>query len=265
MPVQIRARRVPTIFIPIFTFIFLSAALAFIPQGAAGLAQLTPNGVSRSAEVQLHTYLEEASEAMHKGDNAAAAAALRRALKIDPHSLAALNNLGIVLDRMGKPDQAIPLYEDALKSQPDAAATKRNLAVAFFKAQHYRSALSLLRPMAVKNSGDFQIQELTGLCEFGLDHYPEAAQYLERANQADPSDLETLDILGKAYLRMKDYKALTGVFGRMMKIAPNSAAAHVMMATAYDHMSDRTNAIKEYQAAEAADPNFMGVHSGLGY
>jgi Flp pilus assembly protein TadD len=30
-------------------------------------------------------------------------------------------------------------------------------------------------------------------------------------------------------------------------------------------MSNRAEAIKEYQAAEQADPNFMGVHSGLGF
>ena len=100
---------------------------------------------------------------------------------------------------------------------------------------------------------------------FALDRYSEAAHYLERANQADPSDLETLDILGKAYLRLKNYKALTGIFGRIMKLNPNSATAHIMMGTAYDQMSNRPDAIKEYQAAEQADPNFMGVHSGLGY
>jgi Tfp pilus assembly protein PilF len=50
-----------------------------------------------------------------------------------------------------------------------------------------------------------------------------------------------------------------------MKINPDSASAHVMMGTAYDEMSDRPNAIKEYEAAAQADPKFMGVHSGLGY
>ena len=72
-------------------------------------------------------------------------------------------------------------------------------------------------------------------------------------------------MLGKAYLRMKDYKALTDVFARIMQVNPNSASAHVMMGTAYDQMSNRPEAIKEYQAAVSADPNFMGAHSGLGF
>jgi Tfp pilus assembly protein PilF len=72
-------------------------------------------------------------------------------------------------------------------------------------------------------------------------------------------------MLGKAYLKTKNYKALPSVFERILKIKPNSASAHVMMGTAYDGMSDRDNALKEYQAAAQADPNFQGVHSGLGY
>jgi hypothetical protein len=51
----------------------------------------------------MHSYLEQAAEAMHKGDLPAVAETLRRALAIDPHSLAALNNLGIVLALEGKP------------------------------------------------------------------------------------------------------------------------------------------------------------------
>jgi len=37
------------------------------------------------------------------------------------------------------------------------------------------------------------------------------------------------------------------------------------MGTAYDQMANRPEAVKEYQAAVAADPNFMGAHSGLGF
>jgi len=243
------------------TAVCVLAVSATLAQAAPQVRAAPPN----SADVQLHSYLQQATGAMHRGDLESAAENFRRALKIDPRSLAALNNLGIVLSRQGKPAEAIPFYQEALKVRPGDPATQRNLAVAYFKAQHYRSAWSLLQPMAVSNPKDFQILDLSGLCLFALDRYAEAAQYLERANQADPSDLETLDILGKAYLHSKDYKALTSVFARIMKLSPNSATAHIMMGTAYDQMSNRAAAIKEYQAAAQADPNFMGVHSGLGF
>ncbi len=242
-----------------------AAGLILRLDSSAQTAPATTGSDSNSSEARLHSYMEQAAEAMHKGDLVVAADALQHALALNPQSLAALNNLGIVLARQGKPQEAIPLYQRALKVRPGDSATERNLAVAYFKAHEFHSAWNLLRPLAEAYPADFQILDLAGLSLFALDRYPEAARYLERANQADPSDLETLDVLGKAYLRMKDYHALPSVFERIMKIAPNSAAAHVMMGTAYDDQSDRADAIKEYQAAEAADPNFIGVHSGLGY
>ena len=83
----------------------------------------------------------------------------------------------------------------------------------------------------------FRFSTSAGLSLFALDRYPEAAKYLERANQAQPSDLETLDMLGKAYLRMKDYKALTGrIRANHAGQSPTRLPAHVMMGTAYDEM-----------------------------
>ena len=133
---KVRARHIAGIYATWLLIAYCVAAqTGLIPNTAP------PNG----AEIQLHTYLKHAAEAMHKGDNAAAAEDLRRALKIDPHSLAALNNLGIVLSRMGRPAGAIPLYEEALKFHPDDLSTKRNLAIAYFKTQHYAPAWRLLR------------------------------------------------------------------------------------------------------------------------
>ena len=54
---------------------------------------------------------------------------------------------------------------------------------------------------------------------------------------------------------MKDYKSLTSAFARIMHVNPNSACAHIMTGTAYDQMSQRADAIQEYQAAEKADPD----------
>jgi len=134
-----------------------------------------PKGAEVQQQADLHADLERAAEAMHKGQLASAAEALRQALIIDPHSIVALNNLGIVLSREGKPEEAIPLYEEVLKARPDNAATKRNLAIAHFKAQQYAPAWRLLEPMATQFPTDFQILDLSGLSLFALDRYAEAA------------------------------------------------------------------------------------------
>jgi tetratricopeptide (TPR) repeat protein len=252
------------IFIFRFILVVLAGPLMVAPAAWPQTAGSGPSPGQTSSQVQLRSHLEQGTEAMRNGDNSSAAEDFRGALAIDPHSLAALNNLGIVLSRLGQPGEAIPLYVRALAVRPHDPTTSRNLAIAYFKTQRYAPAWQLLRPLAVKYPNDFQILDLAGLSLFALDRYLEAAQYLERASRLQTSDLETLDMLGKAYLRTKNYKALTDVFARIMRLNPESASAHVLMATADEQMDKKPDAVKEYLAAQTSDTHFMGVHSGLG-
>src|SRR5271169_3665633 len=119
--------------VPCFLCVMAAACAACLLSAPFATAQTAPPAHAAPASpaaAQVHTYLEQAAEAMHKGDLASAEETLRRALAIDPRSLVALNNLGIVLSREGKPAEAIPFYQEALKVRPGDPATQRNLAIA---------------------------------------------------------------------------------------------------------------------------------------
>jgi Flp pilus assembly protein TadD len=171
MRVEIRVRRMARI----VGLSLLISGYAVIAGYAAAQTGAAPNSApSKDADIQLrsdllHGDLERAAEAMHKGELASAEQALRHALTIDPHSIVALNNLGIVLARQGKPAEAIPFYEEALKVRPHDAATERNLAIACFKAERYAPAWRVLEPLAKQYPTDFQILDLAGLSLFALD------------------------------------------------------------------------------------------------
>ena len=215
------------------------------------------------AQNTLQQAVSNGSAALQKGDYAGAERAFREALALDPESVPILNNLAICVVRQQRDQEAIALYERALRLKPDDPITHRNLGVAYFRAHEYKPALPLLQAFA-KETPSFQALDLTGLDLFALDRYSEAAQYLDAAHKLEPTDLETLDMLGKAYLRAKNYSAVTGVFSQIMAINPDSAEAHVMMAMANDKLYRADAAIKEFDAALAADPHYPGIHTGLG-
>ena len=203
------------------------------------------------------------SIALQGGDNASAEQAFRQAVDIDPQSLPALNDLAISLARQQREDEAIALYEKALRLKPNDAVTQRNLGVAYFRAQHYRQALPLLAQTATQTHS-FQAYSLYGFDLFALNRYQEAARQLKIAHALQPDDLETLDMLGKAYMRDGNYGGVTDVFTQIMTVNPNSPEAHAMMAMAYDKLYRESDAIREYQAALAANPAYPGIHTGLG-
>src|ERR1700691_3346486 len=208
-------------------------------------------------------FLAQGSQALQQEDNIAAEHAFREALALDPKSVPVLNNLAISLARQQRETEAISLYERALRLKPGDSVTRRNLGVAYFRARQYAPALPLLESSAREAPG-FQVLELAGLDAFALDRYDVAAHYLEAAHRAQPSDLNTLDMLGKAYLRSGNYAGIRDVFGQIMAINPNSAAAHAMMAMAYDKLYQEEDAIREFEAARAVDPTYPGIHTGLG-
>jgi Tfp pilus assembly protein PilF len=81
------------VFIFRFGLVVLAAALMAAPQALSQTATSAPSPGLTSSQLQLRSHLEQGTEAMRNGDNASAAEAFRGALAIDPHSLAALNNL----------------------------------------------------------------------------------------------------------------------------------------------------------------------------
>ncbi|MBV9085396.1 MAG: tetratricopeptide repeat protein, partial [Acidobacteriaceae bacterium] len=176
--------------------------------------------LARFASAQdLQTWLIQGSQDLQRGDNAGAEAAFRRALELKPQSIEILNNLAIALAREGKPSEAVAIYNRALKVKPGDPVTTRNLAIAYFRAQRYKEAFPLFESLS-RSAPDFQSLELAGLSLFALDRYQEAAEYLERASKLSSSDLPTLDMLGKAYLRAKNYDKVADVFARVMAVNP---------------------------------------------
>lgn len=227
-----------------------------------GWCQAVPDS-GAAARQEFSQRVADGSRALQAGDNALAERSFRRALALDPQSVELLNNLAIALARQGKDDEAIALYQKALKIKKDDPITKRNLGVAFFRARRYGDALALLESFAAATP-TFQSLDLTGLDLFALDRFGESAGYLERASALEPNDLPTLDILGKAYWRTKNYAGVNKVFDRIMAIDPNAPEAHFMLGMAYDVQYEETKAAQEFQAVLTADPSFPSVHSSLG-
>ncbi len=237
--------------------VLLAGALA-VP----ALHASSPQDGPASASV-LQEYVATGSAALARGDNALAESAFRKALSLAPDSVPLLNNLALSLARQNRSPEAIGFYRQALALKPGDAVTERNLGVAYYRAHRYEEAGPFLEHVAT-TAPSFQSLELAGLNLFATDRYSEAAAYLERARALSPDDLNTLNMLGQAYLRSKNYIAMTEIFTRIMAIHPDSAEAHVMLATAYDKLFREQDSIREFQAAEQVDSHYPGVHTGLG-
>lgn len=90
----------------------------------------------KDPEIEEPANLQTAGELRKKGTDLAlegkyekARMALAQSLEIDPNNLAALNNLGLVMRKLGRDAEAIKAYQFALELDPSYALTYKNLGV----------------------------------------------------------------------------------------------------------------------------------------
>jgi tetratricopeptide (TPR) repeat protein len=63
-------------------------------------------------------YVEDAWRWQQDGDLLKAQGRLQQALKLDPHNVRALTQMGILYELLERPDRALALYEEALIEDP---------------------------------------------------------------------------------------------------------------------------------------------------
>jgi tetratricopeptide (TPR) repeat protein len=147
------------------------------------------------------------------------------ALKVTHNNSVAHCELGHVLDRHGKHDEAIIHYLKALQINPNYAEAHNNLGYNLanqgkFKdaVYHYNEALRL-DPKYVKALNNLG----TVLARQG--NFEEAVYHFNQALQADPNYARAYYNLGKIYSNQGEIKEAIGFYRKALRFAPNMAQA----------------------------------------
>lgn len=129
---------------------------------------------------------------------ARAAAAYRRALALQGDDPVALNNLAWVLaEDLGRPDEALPLAEQAVRLDPRSGEMLDTLGRIHYRRGNYAKAVELLREAARRLPRSAAVHYHLGLAYTKLGQRDDAASVLRRAAQLDAAfaEAERLDVL----------------------------------------------------------------------
>jgi tetratricopeptide (TPR) repeat protein len=158
-----------------------------------------------------------------------AVARLEQALRLDPRSADALNNLGVVYRALGKPALAISLYERALALEERAAT-------------HYNLGSALVAQGQVERG----------------------ARHLERALELDPFHAEAANNLGVAYVELGRLEEGVAAYERALALAPGYGEAACNRALAFEKLG-RGESGALYEEVLRGDPDCVPAHRYLGY
>ncbi len=200
---------------------------------------------------------------LKKGRVNEAIAELQQTLAIKPDDAVAYNNIGNALLRKGQVDGAITNYQRALAIQPDYAFAHYNLGdVLLQRGQVDEAILQMQEALAILPEFAEAHNNLgNALLQKG--QTDEAIAHFQRALELQPDYAAAHYDLGNALLQKGHTDEAIIHYQRALEIQPDYAKAHGNLGTALLQKGQMDEAIIHFQKALAIQPGFLEAQNGL--
>ncbi len=239
----------------------------------------------------------DAVAAQQRGDDAVAIRKYQQLLKIRPDVAEARANLGAVLSKQNRFDEAIEQYQKAIEKSPANPALRMNLALAYYKKGDIAEAAKLLEAIHKANAEDLRVSLLLGDSYTRLKLYDRAVALLAPLESSYPAELGLQWVLGSALigagrqrgglervervavktnnpeawlmaartaLNLSEFERARDDADAALRQNPQLAGASTVRGTALLYIGDNPAAVEALKKALATNPNDFEAHLGLG-
>lgn len=233
--------------------------------------------------------IEAALSYLQRGDCKRALKAAKLAAKQAPNSPLPPNVSGIALSTLGRPQEAIPFFQKALKLKPDFSDAQQNLAQALIATGRAPIAIAVLNTPSAQKADSWKRRYIlaqahvalgqerqavaqidaaltleprrTTLLHFrsrvmlSLGRIPDAIANLNKALEIDPNDVRVLTALSLPLARQAQSQAALETVEKAVAVDPRNAPARFRLATQLVEMGRMEDARREYQTLLGTTPD----------
>jgi len=193
----------------------------------------------------------------------------RRAIELDPQFAVAYAHLARVLNKLGKPGEAAPLYDKATELAKDPATL--NLIADSLQSEQLwpQSEIVLKRALELDSKNPISLF-LMGRLLVAFRRYQEAEPYLKSATEVSSRAFQPFILLGRAYLGMDRYSEAEATYERASGLAVAAEKKQLAGVYGFEGVGDgylkshqKDKAVRAYQRALELDPNNNGAAAKL--
>ncbi len=195
--------------------------------------------------------------------------AYRRAVELDPQFAVAYVHLGRVLKRLGRSNEAGPLYDQAINLAKDAA-TLNLIAESLQGEQQWELSGPVLKRALALDERNPTTLLLMGRMLVVLKRYQEAEPYLKTSTEVSPRAFQPFNLLGRTYLALERYADAEVTYERAAALAPVGDRKQLAGAFGFQGVGDgylkareHKNAARAYQRALELDPGNKEIEQKL--
>ncbi|MCB9736365.1 MAG: tetratricopeptide repeat protein [Deltaproteobacteria bacterium] len=261
----------------------------------AGDGSTTPGDdsftVHKVEEVKAPVYLDdidrEAQDSFREGvkiiasktpNYAEALAKFKSAAEKDPRFVEAFFNWGMVLERTGRADEALTIYQKALEKNPGDASAQAYIAKIYLakareaknfgndaEAQRFLAqSKTLLDQLLASNPTNVAVNNAVALYYLSLDDLDTAERYVKEVLYVQPTNVTGLNTRGLINLKRGKYLIAKWIFeNKVLREDPTSTEALTNLGYTYIKLDQRPLAMRYFQAALDADPENMAVRMDI--
>jgi tetratricopeptide (TPR) repeat protein len=188
-----------------------------------------------------------------------------KSLKIRPDYAEAHNNLGNVLAELGKIDEAIEHYRKALEGQPENTDFLNNLGNALTRRRQHDEALACFQRAVKIKPDSVAILNNLGLAFSECGRFDEAIVSFRKILEFQPNNADTYLNLGGIRIRQGQSDAAIVEFRKAWEIKRDDARISCCLAMALASSRQLREAVAQYQATLAIDPNYLQAVQNLAW
>ncbi len=186
------------------------------------------------------------------------------ALDVTQNNYIAHNNLGVAYYKLGRYQEAIEAYKQAIRIKPDYADAHYNLGVACDKLSRWQDEIEAYK-QAIKIKPNYaKAYYNLGISYEDLGRYPDAVEAYKQAIQIKPDYAEAYINLGVTYCKLGRYQDATEACKKALTIKPNYAEAYINFGVIYYKLGRYQDAIEAYKQTIKIKPDYAEAYYNLG-
>lgn len=199
---------------------------------------------------------------LEKGAGERALDCFRKAAFKDPFQCNTLFMIGYCLSRLGRHEEAIDSFHQALISEPEDPSFMINGAA--HVPEYLTVALESYRNEPAIIEKDWSLLfDLGIICE-RTGHYSESAEAFKKALELEPADAETWNRLGMALFNAGRHEDSVEAYNKALELEPTYAAVYDNLGVVMGRMGRVQEEISYYRKALEQDSNDPIAHYNLG-
>ena len=214
---------------------------------------------------QVRAHYEKAQKFEQQAEWANAEEAWRAALELSPEDARAWTNLGVVLNRQQKEEEALSAWNHAITLDPKLAGPYFNIGLLLVRRRDYSGAVSHLRRALSIEPNNEGARRGLALALVGVENFPEATREIAKLLAKNPRDADLLELASRTFLKQRRYAEAVTVLQRRLQLPGPTSLLWAEYGDALDGAKRTTEAVEAYRTAVKLDPDSTLVRYGLGY